>query len=60
MIAMISLSMPNSIQSPIYDAKSDEDTSAEQDIAVVPLAMPMVAGPGAIVTVVVNTPASRH
>jgi multiple antibiotic resistance protein len=55
MIAMISLSMLNSNQSPIHDAKSDEDTSAEQDIAVVPLAMPMVAGPGAIVTVIVNT-----
>jgi multiple antibiotic resistance protein len=56
MIAMISLSMLNSKQSAIHDARrGEEDPAAEQDIAVVPLAMPMVAGPGAIVTVIVNT-----
>ena len=55
-IAMISLSMLKSSQSAIHDSKHSAATSAsEDDIAVVPLAMPMVAGPGAIVTVIVNT-----
>jgi multiple antibiotic resistance protein len=56
MIAMISLSMLNSKQNAIHKVQhGEEDSAAEQDIAVVPLAMPMVAGPGAIVTVIVNT-----
>jgi multiple antibiotic resistance protein len=56
MISLIALSMLQSNQSPIHDTKSGVEASAsEQDIAVVPLAMPMVAGPGAIVTVIVNT-----
>jgi multiple antibiotic resistance protein len=62
MIALISLSMLRSQQSPIHSSKhgmpagDEEDGSQEPpDIAVVPLAMPIVAGPGAIVTVIVNT-----
>ncbi len=56
MIATIALSMLNSSQSAIHDTKpGDEAETAQQDIAVVPLAMPMVAGPGAIVTVIVNS-----
>ena len=55
MIAMISLSVLQSHQSPIHDSKTDDSSSEpEPDIAVVPLAMPMVAGPGAIVTVIVT------
>lgn len=55
MIAMISVSMLKSHQSPIHDSKTDDSSSEpEPDIAVVPLAMPMVAGPGAIVTVIVT------
>jgi multiple antibiotic resistance protein len=56
MIALISLSMLQSSQSTIHDSKNDDNASASsKDIAVVPLAMPIVAGPGAIVTVIVNT-----
>lgn len=56
MIALIAVSMLQSRQSPIHDAKDGaEAPAAGQDIAVVPLAMPMVAGPGSIVTVIVNT-----
>lgn len=67
MIAAIALSMLHSRQSAIHDTKKDdEEPAAEQqppsgqeaaapDIAVVPLAMPIIAGPGAMVTVIVNT-----
>jgi multiple antibiotic resistance protein len=54
MISIIAISMLRSNQSPIHDSKAGGKTSG-QDIAVVPLAMPMVAGPGAIVTVIVTT-----
>jgi multiple antibiotic resistance protein len=53
-IALIALSMLHSSQSAIHDSNSDADDKVE-DIAIVPLAMPMVAGPGAIVTIIVNT-----
>ena len=56
MIAQISLSMLHSRQSSIHQVNADDaEGEADADIAVVPLAMPMVAGPGAIVTVIVNT-----
>ena len=56
MIAQISLSMLHSKQSSIHQVNADDaEEEADADIAVVPLAMPMVAGPGAIVTVIVNT-----
>ena len=56
MIALISLSMLQSSQSAIHDTKDTvEGSEAKQDIAIVPLAMPMVAGPGAMVTAIVNT-----
>ena len=54
MIALISLSMLQSSQSAIHDTKDNvEGSGAKQDIAIVPLAMPMVAGPGAMA--IVNT-----
>jgi multiple antibiotic resistance protein len=56
MIVLIAFSMLQSSQSPIHNSKGGaEAAAAKQDIAVVPLAMPMVAGPGAIVTVILNT-----
>ena len=56
MIMMISLSMLQSSQNAIHDSAGSEDAAqSRQDIAVVPLAMPMVAGPGAMVTVIVST-----
>lgn len=56
MIAMISLSMLHSRRSNIHNTEDNKELSAnEADIAIVPLAMPMVSGPGAMVTVIVNT-----
>ncbi len=59
-IALISLSMLQSSQSAIHDTKDDTTApAAGQDIAIVPLAMPMIAGPGSIVTVIVTTHQSK-
>jgi len=58
MIGSIALSMLHSSQSKIQDtgqSPQGEDEQPAQDIAIVPLAMPMIAGPGAMVTVIVNT-----
>jgi multiple antibiotic resistance protein len=60
MIALISLSMLQSTQSAIHDTKDDDakptpKRGPDQDIAIVPLAMPMIAGPGAMVTAIVYT-----
>ncbi len=55
MMASISLSMLYSKQSRIHDTETNADADSSQDIAVVPLAMPMIAGPGAMVTVIVFT-----
>jgi multiple antibiotic resistance protein len=54
MICWIAFSMLQSTQSAIHDSKAGAGP-AVPDVAVVPLAMPMVAGPGAIVTVIVTT-----
>lgn len=58
-IAMIALSMLKSKQSEVHSTGTDDtsadDAGAGESVAVVPLAMPMVAGPGAIATVLVNT-----
>ncbi|MCL6417716.1 NAAT family transporter [Aestuariirhabdus sp. Z084] len=55
-IGMIAISMLNSQQSEIHsvDAGSSAPVS-KPSIAFVPLAMPMIAGPGAIATIIVNT-----
>ena len=56
MIVSIALSMLHSKQSAIHDTKAgDGPPSTDGDIAVVPLAMPMIAGPADMVTVIVNT-----
>lgn len=55
-IALIAMSMLHSRQSGMHTAgEPHEDPAAQQSVAVVPLAMPIVAGPGAITTVIVNT-----
>jgi multiple antibiotic resistance protein len=57
-IAAISLSMLSSKQSPIHDTGNSDvapGPGPDQGIAVVPLAMPVIAGPGAIATILVTT-----
>lgn len=57
-IALISLSMLQSAQSAIHDTKDGVEVPAsagDQDVAIVPLAMPMIAGPGSMVTAIVYT-----
>ena len=52
-IALIGMSMLHSRKSNIHASGApEEDTAAKPSIAVVPLAMPVVAGPGTIVTVI--------
>lgn len=55
-IALIGLSMLRSRQSEIHSSGAGQPAPAEDEsIAIVPLAMPIVAGPGAIATLIVNT-----
>jgi multiple antibiotic resistance protein len=54
-IALIAVSMLHSRQSGIHASGEGQETPAPtESIAIVPLAMPIVAGPGAIATVIVN------
>ena len=54
-IGLIGLSMLHSKQSQIHDSGEGSDPTQKESIAIVPLAMPIVAGPGAIATLIVNT-----
>jgi multiple antibiotic resistance protein len=55
-IALIGMSMLHSRQSGIHSSGEQHgDSAAKQSIAIVPLAMPIVAGPGAIATVILYT-----
>jgi len=55
-IALMGISMLHAKPSPIHHGKQDqEDAEAKTNVAVVPIAIPIVAGPGAITTIVVNT-----
>lgn len=54
-IALVAMSMLYVKQDGIHGSGLRGDEDALDSIAVVPLAMPLVAGPGAIATVIVNT-----
>jgi multiple antibiotic resistance protein len=54
-IALIGVSMLHSKQSAIHSSGEEPDSAQKESIAIVPLAMPIVAGPGAIATLMVNT-----
>ena len=55
-VAMIAMSMLHSRKSGMHMVgKQHENPNAQAAVAVVPLAMPISAGPGVIVTVIVNT-----
>ena len=54
-IALVAMSMLYAKRDGIHGSGLGGDEDAEDSIAVVPLAMPLVAGPGAIATVIVNT-----
>ncbi|MEM7008968.1 MAG: MarC family protein [Thermodesulfobacteriota bacterium] len=55
-IALMGISMLHAKPSPIHHGKQDQaDAEAKTNVAVVPIAIPIVAGPGAITTIVVNT-----
>lgn len=55
-IALMGISMLHAKPSPIHHSKDDQDDAMNKtSVAVVPIAIPIVAGPGAITTIVVNT-----
>ena len=55
-IALMGISMLHAKTSPIHHGEKDQkDAEAKTNVAVVPIAIPIVAGPGAITTIVVNT-----
>ncbi len=54
-IAIVAMSMLYVKRDGIHGSGLQGDDDASDSIAVVPLAMPLVAGPGAIATVIVNT-----
>ncbi len=54
-IALVAMSMLYVSRDGIHGSGLKGDDAAPGSIAVVPLAMPLVAGPGAIATVIVNT-----
>ena len=55
-IGVIGMSMLHGKQSAVHaDTSQKENPATADSIAIVPLAMPIVAGPGAIATVIVNT-----
>lgn len=55
-IALMGLSMLHAKTSEIHHTKDEhEDAKTKQSIAVVPIAIPLVAGPGAITTIIVST-----
>ena len=55
-IALMGISMLHAKPSPIHHGDKDQaDAEAKTNVAVVPIAIPIVAGPGAITTIVVNT-----
>lgn len=55
-IALMGISMLHAKTSPIHHGEQDQvDAESKTNVAVVPIAIPIVAGPGAITTIVVNT-----
>lgn len=55
-IALMGISMLQAKSSPIHHSEEDKvDAEIKTNVAVVPIAIPIVAGPGAITTIVVNT-----
>lgn len=55
-IALMGISMLHAKTSGIHHSKEDqENAQTKTSVAVVPIAIPIVAGPGAITTIVVNT-----
>jgi len=55
-IALMGISMLHAKPSGIHHGKDEqEDAKTKDSVAVVPIAIPIVAGPGAITTIVVNT-----
>lgn len=62
-LVLLGLSMLHGNDSLIHHSEGSLDENADDSIAVVPVAMPIVAGPGAITTVIVathNYPATTH
>lgn len=55
-IALMGISMLHAKTSGIHHTPDEhEDAKTKQSVAVVPIAIPLVAGPGAITTIIVNT-----
>jgi len=53
-IAMIGISMLQSKKSDIAHSSNETKTAGQASVAIVPLAMPIIAGPGAISTILVD------
>jgi len=54
-ILLLGLAMLHSQPSTMHHPAGDEESEQKQSVAIVPLAMPIVAGPGAITTIIVRT-----
>ena len=55
-IALMGISMLHAKTSPIHHTQEEQDDAkTKTSVAVVPIAIPIVAGPGAITTIIVNT-----
>lgn len=55
LLLLMAISMLHAQQSPITFSKEDASRDSRESVAVVPISMPLLAGPGAISTVILST-----
>jgi multiple antibiotic resistance protein len=60
-LLLIALDMLRARRSPVHETREEKEAAAEkEDIAITPLAIPMLAGPGAISNIVVLQTQAKH